>query len=429
MRLQTQRSEHYSPTVEGSIHVRGNFLLNLFCSNAILTELPEWSILGKTRMSQPSQISMIQLFVISRSVSVNSSHGYLWFNCSLSLAQSVWTALTDIYDSIVCYLSLSQCEQLSRISMIQLFVISRSVSVNSSHGYLWFNCSLSLAQSVWTALTDIYDSIVCYLSLSQCEQLSRISMIQLFVISRSVSVNSSHGYLWFNCSLSLAQSVWTALTDIYDSIVHYLSLSQCEQPSRISMIQLFTISRSVSVNSSHGYLWFNCLLSLAQSVWTALTDIYDSIVCYLSLSQCEQLSRISMIQLFVISRSVSVNSSHGYLWFNCLLSLAQSVWTALTDIYDSIVCYLSLSQCEQLSRISMIQLFVISRSVSVNSSHGYLWFNCSLSIAQSVWTALTDIYDSIVHYLSLSQCEQPSQISMIQLFTISCSMLLYFSCK
>ena len=75
-----------------------------------------------------------------------------------------------------------------------------------------------------TALTDIYDSFVPYLSLSQCEQPSQISMIHLFPISRSVSVNSPHRYLWFICSLSLAQSVWTALTDIYDSIVHYLVL-------------------------------------------------------------------------------------------------------------------------------------------------------------------------------------------------------------
>ena len=35
------RSEHYSLRLEGSIFVRGNFLLNLFCSNTILAELPE----------------------------------------------------------------------------------------------------------------------------------------------------------------------------------------------------------------------------------------------------------------------------------------------------------------------------------------------------------------------------------------------------
>ena len=41
------RSEHYSPMVTGSILIRGNFLLKLFCSNIILAELEEWSILGK----------------------------------------------------------------------------------------------------------------------------------------------------------------------------------------------------------------------------------------------------------------------------------------------------------------------------------------------------------------------------------------------
>ena len=44
------RSEHYSPRVAGSIPVRGNFLLNFFCSNIILAELPEKFILRKTRM-------------------------------------------------------------------------------------------------------------------------------------------------------------------------------------------------------------------------------------------------------------------------------------------------------------------------------------------------------------------------------------------
>ena len=35
------RSEHYSLRIAGLIPVRGNFLLNLFCSNTILAELPE----------------------------------------------------------------------------------------------------------------------------------------------------------------------------------------------------------------------------------------------------------------------------------------------------------------------------------------------------------------------------------------------------
>ena len=37
-------NEHYSPMVEGSIPVRGNFSWNLFCSDTILAELPELSI-------------------------------------------------------------------------------------------------------------------------------------------------------------------------------------------------------------------------------------------------------------------------------------------------------------------------------------------------------------------------------------------------
>ena len=32
------RSKHYSPKVEGSIPSRGNFLLNLFCSDTILAD-------------------------------------------------------------------------------------------------------------------------------------------------------------------------------------------------------------------------------------------------------------------------------------------------------------------------------------------------------------------------------------------------------
>ena len=35
------RSEHCGPRVEGSIPVRNNFLLNLFCSNTILADLTE----------------------------------------------------------------------------------------------------------------------------------------------------------------------------------------------------------------------------------------------------------------------------------------------------------------------------------------------------------------------------------------------------
>ena len=35
------RSEHYSPMVTGSILIRGNFLLKLFCSNTTLAELEE----------------------------------------------------------------------------------------------------------------------------------------------------------------------------------------------------------------------------------------------------------------------------------------------------------------------------------------------------------------------------------------------------
>ena len=37
------RSEHFSLSIAGSIPV-GRFLLNLFCFNTILTELPELSI-------------------------------------------------------------------------------------------------------------------------------------------------------------------------------------------------------------------------------------------------------------------------------------------------------------------------------------------------------------------------------------------------
>ena len=44
------RSEHYSPRVAGSIPVSGNFFLNLLCTDTILAELPELSILGKTRL-------------------------------------------------------------------------------------------------------------------------------------------------------------------------------------------------------------------------------------------------------------------------------------------------------------------------------------------------------------------------------------------
>ena len=35
------RSVHYSPRVEGSSPVRGNFLMDLFCSNTTLAELAE----------------------------------------------------------------------------------------------------------------------------------------------------------------------------------------------------------------------------------------------------------------------------------------------------------------------------------------------------------------------------------------------------
>ena len=38
---QNTRSGHYSPRVEGSIPVRGNFFLNFVCSNAILIEMAE----------------------------------------------------------------------------------------------------------------------------------------------------------------------------------------------------------------------------------------------------------------------------------------------------------------------------------------------------------------------------------------------------
>ena len=46
-----ETEKHYSPRVTGSIPVRGNFWLNLFHSNKILVELPEWSILEKTWLS------------------------------------------------------------------------------------------------------------------------------------------------------------------------------------------------------------------------------------------------------------------------------------------------------------------------------------------------------------------------------------------
>ena len=36
-----KRSEHYSPRAEGSIPVRRNVLLNLFCFNTILADLTE----------------------------------------------------------------------------------------------------------------------------------------------------------------------------------------------------------------------------------------------------------------------------------------------------------------------------------------------------------------------------------------------------
>ena len=48
MRLYT-RSEHHSPRVEASIHVRGNFFAE-FIFNTILPSMPEWSILGKPRL-------------------------------------------------------------------------------------------------------------------------------------------------------------------------------------------------------------------------------------------------------------------------------------------------------------------------------------------------------------------------------------------
>ena len=58
-RLETvhTRSEHCSPMVAGSIHVRVNFFLNLFCSNTILTELPELSILEKTDLNSLNSVT------------------------------------------------------------------------------------------------------------------------------------------------------------------------------------------------------------------------------------------------------------------------------------------------------------------------------------------------------------------------------------
>ena len=68
--MKMYRSKLFRPRVASSIHVRGNILLNLFCSYTISAEVPEWSYLGNAQYS----VQLVAADLFHSTFYINSKH-------------------------------------------------------------------------------------------------------------------------------------------------------------------------------------------------------------------------------------------------------------------------------------------------------------------------------------------------------------------